>query len=409
MQAFGWIIDCEYSNKSHSIDETTPTTTPIDLFSMNITEKWDESGGYKLHIQTLHKTEYGCTSNYTVSQCSLEPSTARYKLFIKGDQALYRRNETVLETNITTLDILDAKWSPYTYIDPGEPTTVKVIYYPSWELPEEDYTPQYVGVPLQDRRLKPFKKTGQDVYGTYFGATRDHVKWYMGDDDDGSGYRSFLAHPYRQRKDQDRKSESPCTLRFRSPMEDILEWYQEVALRVSVLAAEEKKETRRVRFYGETTEEVDKIRHMALFVVCVVLAYVPAVCIAVMEWGWEQLPREFNGMDPLDLAYMLLHQNETPGSTTLLDILAQAPSKASNAELIAFAEKWDEDTGGKPVKFGLVEVRYGIDVNLGQALVKALDESESDDDDIEMGALEVCNADDVEAMAGMEGNEETVA
>lgn len=124
-----------------------------------------------------------------------------------------------------------------------------------------------------------------------------------------SGKKSYLSRPYGQRQYPNFKQDNTCGLRFRSPMDDIVEWYQELALRVSVISAVERGETKRVKYYGETIEEVDKIRHMGLFVLCVVVGFLPAFCIALIEWRVDKLPREFP-MSPLELAYFFLHQTE---------------------------------------------------------------------------------------------------
>ncbi|CCC05228.1 hypothetical protein SMACR_09413 [Sordaria macrospora] len=70
-----------------------------------------------------------------------------------------------------------------------------------------------------------------------------------------SGKKSYLSRPYGQRQYPNFKQDNTCGLRFRSPMDDIVGWYQELALRVSVISAVERGETKRVKYYGETIEE----------------------------------------------------------------------------------------------------------------------------------------------------------
>lgn len=187
-------------------------------------------------------------------------------------------------------------------------------------------------------------------------------------------------------------------------MEDIVEWYQELALRVAVMSALEKGETKKVGFYGERVEDVDKIRHMVLFVVWAVVGYLPMICVVVMAWGVHRLPREFT-MDPLELAYMLMHRTarpegptidgEIPGPTTLVEVVAACPGDASISDVVKFTEEWDESVGrGKLVRFGLIEGtgsgRYGIYIDPGYAgLGKAGDEMGSIDGDFKMEDLAV--------------------
>lgn len=196
-------------------------------------------------------------------------------------------------------------------------------------------------VGFHDQRFKPFRRVGQDLFDTYFGAVRDLSKWHMGEDDGGSGKRSHLAPAYGEHQAPNHHRPNPCNVRFQSPTMDILEMYRELALRVPVITATNGNETRRVSYYGETVQNIQEIRHMALFTLAAVVGFFGPLCILVIEWRFHKLGRDFT-MSPLELANAFLHHTRSTDGyelteRSLLTVMAKCNSHPS--QLVKFARE----------------------------------------------------------------------
>lgn len=79
------------------------------------------------------------------------------------------------------------------------------------------------------------------MYKTYSDAVFEESEsdWHIGEDDTYNGFRkrSYVTLVYGKEQHPQHGLLSPCTARFRSPIEDILEMYRELSLQVSVIAA----------------------------------------------------------------------------------------------------------------------------------------------------------------------------
>lgn len=199
---------------------------------------------------------------------------------------------------------------------------------------------------LYEGCLEQFTKLGQSLYGTRFGAMRDKYWWHYEDDAFGMGYQSHIAAAYARRPDIQSSStqEHPCDLDFLSPMDDILDMYRQLAVRVSVIAAVHTNETQYVPFAGERTERqwlANKERAQLCYHAAMIAHIVGVLVVMTVHWGCWNLDRE-HSMSPLELMNTVAHCSDE-STRSLLHILRGVEDDASASGLKEFAHEWDAE------------------------------------------------------------------
>ncbi|KAK3491190.1 uncharacterized protein B0T23DRAFT_444467 [Neurospora hispaniola] len=209
-------------------------------------------------------------------------------------------------------------------------------YYP---LPSQsrfsyEFFPNLFFLPLEPRpfhvvqhdvRLEILTKMVRDLYNTKFGTIHRQRHWRFSDDviDTGSSYRSHIAAGYAIKPEIQKQGVLPCRMSFLSPMTDIIETYQNLALRISVLAAVDAGITQPVKCCSEKAQR-----------------YASAISIVILtHWGFWELPRVFT-MSPIELFNAVAHHPHSPQN--LLVVLAKAKDDASAWKLKKEGrdEKW---------------------------------------------------------------------
>ncbi|EAA29681.3 hypothetical protein NCU09338 [Neurospora crassa OR74A] len=184
-----------------------------------------------------------------------------------------------------------------------------------------------------------FTKLGQSLYGTRFGAMRDMYWWHYEDDAFGMGYQSHIAAAYARKPDIQSSStwEHPCDVDFLSPMDDILDMYRQLAIRVSVIAAVHQNDTQYVPFVGERTERqwlANKKRAQLCFHSAMITHIVGILLVVYLHWDFWKLDREYS-MSPLELMNAVAHCSDE-STRSLLHILREAEDNASASRLKEF-------------------------------------------------------------------------
>ncbi|KAK3493479.1 hypothetical protein B0T13DRAFT_518242 [Neurospora crassa] len=271
----------------------------------------------------------------------------------QGDVTL-RHNET-LDMHITP-DIMSLH--VFFLTAPWVRKEANVFCSESYPLPSQsrffnEFFPNLFFLPLEprpfhvvhhDARLEILTKMVRDLYSTKFGTIHRQRHWRFSDDviDMGSSYRSHIAAGYAIKPETQKEGVLPCRMSFLSPMTDIIETYQELALRISVSAAVDTGKTQPVQYWSEKAQRqwLDE-SNLAPF--CFLMALVTSTSaisiVILMHWGFWELPREFT-MSPIELLNSVAHRPNSPQN--ILGVLENAKDDASASKLKKFAHEWDE-------------------------------------------------------------------
>ncbi|KAK3493480.1 hypothetical protein B0T13DRAFT_518243 [Neurospora crassa] len=115
---------------------------------------------------------------------------------------------------------------------------------------EKSVFPLPVKLSLYDGRLELFAKLGQSLYDTYYGTTHAKFWWYYDEDTFGVNNQNHIAAAYAHKPDYQvdgsRAQDHPSNFQFLTPMDDILNMYRQLAIRVAVIAAVHTNETQYV-------------------------------------------------------------------------------------------------------------------------------------------------------------------
>ncbi|KAK3491192.1 uncharacterized protein B0T23DRAFT_397208 [Neurospora hispaniola] len=199
---------------------------------------------------------------------------------------------------------------------------------------------------LYDGRLELFAKLGKSLYGTNYGATRAKSWWHYDEDTFGVSNQNHIAAAYAHKPDYQvdgsLAQDHPCNFEFLSPMDDILNMYRQLAIRVSVIAAVHTNETQYVPFIGERSERqwlANKERAQVCYHAAMIAHIVGILLVVFMHRGFWKLDREYS-MSPLELMNAVTHGSDE-SARSLLHILREAEENASASRLKGFAHEWD--------------------------------------------------------------------
>lgn len=246
---------------------------------------------------------------------------------------------------------------------------------PSQSRFPNEFFPNLLFLPLEPRpfhvvqhdvRLEILTKMVRDLYNTRFGTIHRQRHWRFSDDviDTSSSYRSHIAAGYAIKPETQKEGVLPCRMSFLSPMADIIDTYQELALRISVSAAVDTGKTQPVQYWSEKAQRqwLDE-SNLAPF--CFLMALVTSTSatsiVILMHWGFWELPREFT-MSPIELLNSVAHRPNSPQN--ILGVLANAKDDASASKLKKFAHEWDEKNENLFVYRKCRDEKWGFEVQM---------------------------------------------
>ncbi|KHE87267.1 hypothetical protein GE21DRAFT_1306140 [Neurospora crassa] len=183
-----------------------------------------------------------------------------------------------------------------------------------------------------DVRLEILTKMVRDLYSTKDGTIHRQRHRRFSDDvidnsaGTGSSYRSHIAAGFAIKPETQKEGVLPCRMRLLSPMADIIETYQELALRISVSAAVDTGKTQPVQYWSEKAQRqwLDE-SNLAPF--CFLIALVTSV--SAISIGFHD--------EPIELFNAVAHRPNSPQN--LLEVLAKAKDNISASGLKKFAQE----------------------------------------------------------------------
>lgn len=129
------------------------------------------------------------------------------------------------------------------------------------------------------------------VYQTELVAEFGGMWWSVGDD--SMELESYMASGYAERQPHFQSDHvNPCGLEFESPMPHVVEFLNDLALRVSIISAIDSNATQRVEFFGSNV--VPQWRTKAWWAIaclaCSLMTHVSKIICHMQVWwkGWKE-------------------------------------------------------------------------------------------------------------------------
>ncbi|KAK4449802.1 hypothetical protein QBC34DRAFT_437868 [Podospora aff. communis PSN243] len=321
LPAFGFRIECSTGQSRHYNFSTIgfPSFRPdVTTFESTVTRHFvSVAEPQSINVTVMRRTEPDvCEGNFPVQSCLLTPARVTYELLLNAGNVSFKTNSWRSDSVGELLNLNGG--------DVGGSTTIRAL--------------QFFGSIQYD-----------SISNTTFGG--------------GIGWTTNTAGLLGNTYAYDSKTSScGSNVAYNDPMDDILNAYRELALRISVAAAAEGRpvgadDTGMSQFepYSQNvayTSELVRIQYAAdrrNLAVAVVISLLGPVATLVLFWGWWQLGRSFS-LSPLEIANAFGAPN---------GFLASGGSNASGDELAKHVK-----VAGDPM------VRYGV--GGGYRLVVAL-------------------------------------
>ncbi|KAK3984967.1 hypothetical protein QBC44DRAFT_405849, partial [Cladorrhinum sp. PSN332] len=297
--AFGFDINCTTSQQHYSLDTGGAAFFQATVFQSSITVRADGRGWF-LNVTVLRKPTVACEGDLEVQTCILAPASVNYNLLLSGANITFR----------------SGSWR--------DDTVIKPLNFPT-------------GLPSSPT-LSAIQRFTTSLYASTSTMTFQNSRaWFI--NNTGLLSNTYLTNPV--------SGTAACAFAaFGDPMDDVLNNFREIGLRMGVAAASDGPPYSQSVAYTSELARVIYVAHRANLAVAVVISLMGPVATLVLFWGWWKLGRSFS-LSPLEIANAFYSRERLAATTALL---AGTGSNASGNQVVKHVR-----SGGDPV------VRYGVD------------------------------------------------
>ncbi|KAK3396829.1 hypothetical protein B0T20DRAFT_394018 [Sordaria brevicollis] len=271
--AFGWLPVCKDSD-SEAYDFNNATEgDAVTVFSIKIYENWGPEG-FSLVVESIHKPETGRVGHFITRRCLLAPAIVLYTLHVTGSTTWYR-NESVSYLNPTPL-LSPPTIGHWTALPPPQLQSLTIAH---------------------DERFRFFASILDREFATKMVVVKGRGDWWTA----GASWPNidpldFEAAGYAVRfPGQQQTSSDPRLMSFYSPMDNILNYLNELSLRTSIIAAIDSNITQLLPYAGRRQE----LQYLALtrisracYIITNIAGAVTWVAILVLRWGFWALTEQ---------------------------------------------------------------------------------------------------------------------